>query len=535
MTCPKPEVLSQWSDGTLDPRESSVVSRHAETCAACRRKAEELRAVGAWIASAGEPGPACLSADDMAAVLEGGRVPAHVRTCPRCASEFRSLRGTERKGTRRRHKPQAPVTAWAAAAAIFFAVGVLLVVANQQTSKPEELAVRVPVRPSQAEPVREPAPPAVTIPAPKPPQNETRPAVIPDPLKPVPQPPAPVETLLPSTVVIEPKPVTPKTGPADPVRPTIAEPVRATAAALNVRSGGLALLADGKWVKPSKIEEGMALRAEGRTQLDFAQARITLDGASRFTVSKDEFTLNEGGMSAEVATDSKFTLLLDEQRIVPQTFSGRVMFCARPDRIVVEEGSAKVKDLVLHEGVEHVVKKDRVEAQKRRTLPAAARARETLTWRMNLLNEGAVRKNIGAGHIVKDTPESRMLVSDAVPNGTFFYGQSSYYNGGEEQPLFTVKPNTAIRFHYYLTQPGILELVLKNATKDENFNKPLEPVVRQWTTVTLYARDVPANRGGKNVTCEVGDRYTGVTWFAGKPGVASEVYIDRFEILEIDR
>jgi hypothetical protein len=128
-----------------------------------------------------------------------------------------------------------------------------------------------------------------------------------------------------------------------------------------------------------------------------------------------------------------------------------------------------------------------------------------------------------------------MLVSDAVPNGTFFYGQSSYYNGGEEQPLFTVKANTAIRFHYYLTQPGILELVLKNATKDENFNKPLEPVVRQWTTVTLYARDVPANRGGKNVTCEVGDRYTGATWFVGKPGVAADVYIDRFEILEIDR
>src|SRR5205814_7607054 len=149
MTCPKPEVLSQWADGSLEPRESAVVSRHAETCPACRRKAEELRAVGSWIASAAEPGPACLSADDMAAVLEGGRVPAHVRTCPRCASEFRALRSSERKATRRREKPQAPVTAWAAAAAIFFAVGILVVIANRQTSPPEELAVRIPPKATQ--------------------------------------------------------------------------------------------------------------------------------------------------------------------------------------------------------------------------------------------------------------------------------------------------------------------------------------------------------------------------------------------------
>jgi len=77
--------------------------------------------------------------------------------------------------------------------------------------------------------------------------------------------------------------------------------------------------------------------------------------------------------------------------------------------------------------------------------------------------------------------------------------------------------------------------VMKNLTKDENFNKPLEPVLRQWTTVTLFARDILANTGGKKVVYETGDLYRGVTWFVGKPGVPSEVYIDRFEILEIDR
>src|SRR5581483_276297 len=100
---------------------------------------------------------------------------------------------------------------------------------------------------------------------------------------------------------------------------------------------------------------------------------------------------------------------------------------------------------------------------------------------------------------------------------------------------FTVRPNTAIRFRYYLPQPAHLEFVMKNATKDENFNKPLDPVVRQWTTVTLYANDVPPNIGGKKVTCDVGDKYRGVTWFVGTPANPGVVYIDRLEILEIER
>src|SRR5215831_3585789 len=103
----------------------------------------------------------------MAAVLEGGRVPAHVRTCPRCASEFRALRSTERKATRRRHKQPAPMTAWAAAAAIFIAVGLLFLVATQETSQQGKLAVRAPSKPVAVEPapvVPPPAPPVVAKP-----------------------------------------------------------------------------------------------------------------------------------------------------------------------------------------------------------------------------------------------------------------------------------------------------------------------------------------------------------------------------------
>jgi hypothetical protein len=127
-----------------------------------------------------------------------------------------------------------------------------------------------------------------------------------------------------------------------------------------------------------------------------------------------------------------------------------------------------------------------------------------------------------------------MLVSEPS-NGGIFYGTVIYNNGGEAAPVFTVKPNTAIRIHYYLREPAYLELVMWNGTRGENFNRTLEPVVRQWTSMTVYARDVAANRGGKPVTCEVGDKYTSVGLFVGKAGMPSEVYIDRLEILEIDR
>jgi len=531
MTCPNAELLSRWADGSLDPREAVAVELHAETCAPCRRKAEELRAVGAWIVSAAEPGPACLSADDMAAVIEGGRVPFHVRACPRCAAEFRSLRNIERKATLRTPKPAAPVTAWVAAALIFVAVGILLVLANRQERTPlkDEVVRVIPEKPPVVIPTPH-EPEAVRVkPEPIPVEPAPKPAIPPTPPAPPPVAPAPVAP----PVVVQAPTETPKPEPPRVVRPTLVEPARA-AAALNVHSGGLLSNADGKWVKPQRIEEGMTLRADGRTQFDFAQARITLDGASRFSVSKDEISLTEGAMSAEVGAGSKLTLVLDEQRIVPQAFNARVLFCAKPDRFVVEEGSAKWKDTVLHEGVEHSVKKDRLEAQKRRTLAAAARPREALTWKLDLGNANALRRSFLQGRL-EAGPEGRMLVSEPLKDNAVFYGEASCSNGGEEQPLYTVKPNTAIRFRYFVTQPGVFELVTWNVTKGENFNKPLEAVVRQWTTMTVYVRDIPVNGGGKKVTCDTGDRYTNFGWFVGRPGMPSEVQIDRFEILEIER
>ncbi|MBV8879625.1 MAG: zf-HC2 domain-containing protein [Planctomycetaceae bacterium] len=536
MTCPKPEVLSQWADGSLDAREAASVARHADGCAGCAAKARELRAVGAWIAGAVEPGPSCLSAEDMAAALESGRVPAHARTCPRCAAEFRALKPEKetKRATRRREKAQSPMRAWAVAAAVFVAVGILLVVAVSQSSAPKvEFAYRppTPVNPHVSQPLPPFQPTAPRAPAP----------IVQEPEK-APIPPSAPQASAPaqpsgekSPVPAEPQPTIENPTPA--VRDRIAEtvtqaPVR-VAAALALRSGSLsALTVDGKWAKPARVEEGMTLRADGRTTVEFAQARVTLDSASRFSVSKEEFALLEGGLSAEVSTGGHFVLVLDEQRFFPQTQNARVLLCAKPDRLLIEEGGAKAKDLLLHEGTEYGVKKDSIEARKTRSLPAAARSREQLTWRMDLLNQNVVKKNV-VGRVDKGGAD-RMLVSEPMGGGAY-YGQVIYNNGGEAAPVFTVKPGTAIRFRYFLREPGHLELVMWNGTKQENFNKVLEPAVRQWTTVTIPAKDVPANRGGKPVTCEAGDKYTSVGFFVGTAGMPSEVYIDRLEIVEIDK
>jgi hypothetical protein len=533
MTCPKPEVLSQWIDGALDAPESAAVESHAKSCSACGEKARELVAVAERLASAVEPGPSCVSVDDMASALESGRVPAHVRTCPRCAAEFRALKPEKetKRATRRRERPEAPARSWAVAAAIFIAVGILLVLAVRQTpTASPEWAYRppTPVNPHVSEPM-----PVVPV-APKPP-------VTPPPVVVKEQPSLPSTTqkenparVTPPAPVVE-QPVAPEITPP-PVRETVKETVAETAravAALGLRSGALsALTTQGKWVKPERFEEGMTLRAEQRTQVDFAQAKVTLDRDSRFSVSKDEFALLEGTLSAEVSTGGHFVLVLNDQRFFPQTQNARVLLCAKPDRLFLEEGSAKWRDTVLGEGSEYGVKKDSVEARKGRPF-ATSRTRETLTWRMDLSNLNTVKKNV-VGRIDKDSPEGRMLVSEPS-NGGIFYGTVIYNNGGEAAPVFTVKPNTAIRIHYYLREPAYLELVMWNGTKGENFNRTLEPAVRQWTTMTVYARDVAANRGGKPVTCEVGDKYTSVGLFVGKAGMPSEVYIDRLEILEIDR
>src|SRR5207253_7430132 len=97
----------------------------------------------------------------------------------------------------------------------------------------------------------------------------------------------------------------------EPLNQTVPQAARAVAA-LTLRSGSLsALTTQGKWAKPGHYEEGMTLRADQRTQVEFAQAKVTVERDSRFSVSKDEFALLEGTLSAEVSTGGHFVLVLD--------------------------------------------------------------------------------------------------------------------------------------------------------------------------------------------------------------------------------
>ena len=527
MSCPAPEELSRWNDGAADLTAAAALKRHVESCEACRARVESFRAAARWIETLAEPGPDCLSAEEMAALIDGGRgATPHVRLCPRCAAEYKALRPAK-KATHRIYRSRSVAAPWiAAAAALVLAVVGLIVGLRPRTSD------NVASRPLPAPPKPLPAPLPEPMPEPKAPEPATLPER--EPIKPLPLPPTPRNPEDPTPAPKTPEPVVPPAPepPKPSVPPTIVEPAH-RAVAVAIKAGALAVQQGTKWVKASRPEEGQTLRAEGRTVCEFAGATLTLEASSRVEFQSFDIALHEGGLSADVASGSPFVLSLGGQRIEPFA-SSRVMMVARPDKVVVEEGAAKAGGAVLQEGVEYAVKKDRFEAQKRRSLPAAARAREQLTWKMDFSQPALLRPRIVQGRLSVEG-EERFLAAGPLGDNAFWQGQVGYFTGDVQKPLFVVKPGTTLRFRYYLSQPAPIELVLKNITKDENYNKPLESVAGRWTTVTIPVREVPPNRGGKQVPCELGDRYVGWGVFVGRPGSTAELYVDQLEILEVDR
>jgi hypothetical protein len=488
---------------------STSVGRHVAACAACGAKADALRAAARWIETVAEPGPDCLSADAMAAAIEGGPKPAHLELCPRCAAEFKALRPAK-KATRRLRVPRASWTPWIAAAAALLVAAVGLALLRERKPERTTTAVVPPkAQPREAEPETEFALPPrerliVPMPPPPPPPPLREPAV-----EPAPEPKAPETDPAPEPKLPEPPPAPP----APPTPRTVVEAPR-KAVALNVKTGGLSTQRDGRWVKSPKIEEGLPVRAEGRTVCEFAGANVTIEASSKVEFQGFDLALHEGALSAEVAPGASFALTLDTRRVEPVAVSSRVLLVARPDRVVVEEGAAKVGASLLKENVEYVVRKDRLESKKGRSLPAAARPRETLTWKLDFSQPAQLRPRIGAGRLVIAGGE-RMLAAERGEDAAGWQSRVGYHSGDRAVPLFTVKPGTTLRFRYYLSQPAELELVMWNQSKEENFNKPLESVAGRWTTVTIPVRDVAPNRGGKQAPCEVGDKYISWGLFCG--------------------
>jgi hypothetical protein len=257
-----------------------------------------------------------------------------------------------------------------------------------------------------------------------------------------------------------------------------------------------------------------------------------MEASSRFTLGRENLTLGEGGLSAEVPAGSPVAFQVGPCLVSPAVKVGRVLLCLRPDRILIEEGLARAGDLVLPEGVEHVLRKDRLEPQKRRTLPAALRPRETVLWKLVLGAPGVRSRTHGRIDLVA---EGRQASSIPLLANPYFASQVSFA-APDEHGFFTFKPASALRFRYFLSEPAIVQLVIANGTKHENFNLDLDPAMGRWTTVTIPIRDVPVNLGGdRRLVWETGDRVWSVGCFVGPTGSRAILTLEQVEVVEIER
>ena len=520
MTCPSAEVLSRWIDGLVP---GGRIESHLPACAACSAKVAELRGVADLLTRIA-PGASCLSPEQMALVIEGQLGSSHVQTCPRCAAELRDLR-PRRKGTTkiRTFKPRRSAAPWIAAAAAALLIGIVALLIVQARRPAPDVAKNEPKRVEPPRPERIPDLPK-PAPKPEPVTPERDPRIGPDAPKPAPEP-------QPEPKPGPPTPEEPKPEPVVPTRPE--EPARAEAA-YALKSGALTTLENGKWIKPAKVFEAMALRAEGKTRLDFAGTQLTLDASTKFSLSKSELSLASGAMTADVPPGSKFSLLLGASTILPRASVGRVLLVARDNQVVVEEGGATCGDQLLGEGEQFESKDGKLAAKKSRTLPAAARNREVRTWELELANLNATRGKLDSGKLVTAPTGRRALQSTPNDDKTHHEASIRYFAGGDAV-TFTVKPATALRFRYFTETATPVLFTIRNRTKDENFSLSFDPVPGRWTTMTLFVRDIPVNTGGRKVACETGDAYGRFGWSLGKPGGKADLLVDQFEILEIDK
>lgn len=519
-------------DGTLGLREERGIRRHVDRCGRCSAKVDDLRAAVRWLGTVSEEGESCLSVEGMAAVLEGKLAGDHVETCPRCAAEFSALKAAARPVTSRIYRRRVPAAAWGVAASLAAAAAVLLLVLPLSlppepepivAGTPQARPVPSPIGPS-APVLDAPLPPMRPIPPVRPEPDPERPEAAPRPAKP-PRPAAP-DVRMPERRVARKEPAPP--------RPTVSGPLVPATVAVDVRSGGLSALTGDRWKKTRTVTEGRPLRADGRTRLDFARTRLTIESSSKFTLTRNQLSLTEGRISAEVHEGSPFALTLAGHRIVPQASIGRVLLSARPDRVVIDEGFAVSNEIVLHEGVEHHIRRGRLEPQRRRTLPGAARPREVVVWTLELDRIRRGDRRITAGSVGKH-PEGYVLESGASKVPDHSASQIAYLSPDPAKGFVTVGEGTAIRFRYFLVRPARLHFVMWNLTKGENFERWIDAVHGRWTTVTLFFRDIPANPGGRKVVCEVGDRYRTITWNVGRPRDPAQLLIKGLEIVEVER
>ncbi len=397
-----------------------------------------------------------------------------------------------------------------AAAALLASVALVIALFPK---KPTEPVVRA-VPPRQLEPtVPELPKPEPVKPEPKPPE--------PEPVRPhEPEPKPPEPPVKPPPEQPEPRP------PEKPPQKTIEQPAAEIAAV--VRSGALSV-AGRKMTGSISIPAGTEFRADGRVRLEFANAAITLDAGSKGSLDVNAIALTDGEMLVDAPGSTPLELRLATP-VRSASPVGRFVAFARPDAIFVDEGAARSGTMVLAEGRQYRLGAEPVAVK--RTLGEkwkSSMARETVLWSCDF-DSGKAPKGVSIDALFAQ----KAVKTTKIEANPFYYAHVRLLS--DDRKLFVAKPATHIRFRYFVKKATALTVQTQNLSKDENFEVTIaEPIVGEWTTVTLRVMDLPVNPGGKKAVVEAGDVFPWMRWLVGAPGKEAEAIIDDLQVLEITR
>ena len=195
-----------------------------------------------------------------------------------------------------------------------------------------------------------------------------------------------------------------------------------------------------------------------------------------------------------------------------------------------KEGAATTGKTVLAEGKQYKLGAEPVAVK--RTLGEkwkSSMARETVLWSCDF-DSGKAPKGVSIDALFLQ----RAAKTTKLEANPFYFAQVRILS--DDLKLIVAKPATHIRFRYFVRKSTPLTVQTQNVTKTENFEFMIaEPIVGEWTTVTLRVMDLPANVSGKKVVVETGDVFPWMRWLIGGPGKEAEAMIDDVQILEISR
>ena len=494
------------TNDVLAGRPTAEAMAHLETCAACRARAAELRALEADLAAIAPP-----PVEDPALVR---RILSRIRpAAPRIVV--------------RRASP----ARWVAAAAAAIGIAIVLVVITREPERARVVAT--PERPS-LDSILDPVPP----PPKEPPKPEPRPEPLPPPrAEPLPVPP-PKEAppAIPAPKPVEPERPVPK--PVEPVKPpappTESRPARVFLAI--AQAEGILDLAGKKVEKGTEWEQGGLLRAGDRL------SRVTLADGTRLTLRPH----------AELKLDGVETLALERGEVFCEVIpgAGRKLAVVTPDAAVQVTGTQF--SVLRADHTEVVVTAGEVRVSNDRGEVVVAAGNGT-TARRSAAPARARPVDVDAITSWRRPPETTRFRYDfedsrrPIPwqNGKVVAGPARGLNRNclEGSPGITldlsrvdkrvsaVKGALKIRFRYYAPEGDMLWVQLFDDRVRDNFRVELKsPARNKWETFEAPLSDFFLLIDGA-ARIQEGDR---LSWFnISVSGTTGPVYFDDIELVEV--